>query len=84
MSEFKDPFAGFDPDELLTMDGFDDCIIGVVECFGRSPVVCYDKDKVIDKLAEDMGHDDAVEYFFFNQLGAGMGELTPCFLNTPW
>ena len=36
-------------DDLLFMDGFDDCIIGVMERYGMEPIVIYDKGKVIAK-----------------------------------
>ena len=77
-------FGDFDPDEitLMVMEGYDDCIIGVVERFGQSPIVCYDKVKIIQKLESDgMDNEEAEEFFSFNQLGAGMGDLTPCFLS---
>jgi hypothetical protein len=78
----KDLFSGFDPDELLVMDGYDDCIVGVVERFGQEPIVCYDKDKVIQKLqGGGMSRDEAIEFFEFHQLGAWIGDLTPCFLS---
>jgi hypothetical protein len=68
-------------DDFMFMDGFDDCIEGVVECFGQPNVICYDKEKVIAKLMEDgMDEEEAEEYFNFNQLGAYVGEMTPCFL----
>jgi len=79
-----DLFAGFDPDEheLLTMDGYDDCIVGVVERFGQEPIVCYDREKVICRLESDgMDRDEAEEFFQFNQIGAWMGDSTPCFLS---
>jgi hypothetical protein len=79
----KDLFSDFDPDHLLVMDGYDDCIVGVVERFGQDPIVCYDKYKVIQKLQDDggMSRDEAVEFFHFNHLGAWMGDLTPCFVS---
>ena len=79
-----DPFAGFDPDEheFLVMDGYDDCIIGIVERAGSLPIVCYDREKVILRhIADGMDRDEAEEFFEFNQGGAWMGEFTPCFLN---
>jgi len=82
--ELNDLFAGFDPDEheMLTMDGFDDCIIGVMERYGQNPVVCYDKEKVIQSLESDgMDRDEAEEFFYYNQIGAWMGNATPCFLS---
>jgi len=80
----SDLFAGFDPDEheMLTMDGYDDCIVGVVERYGQNPIVCYDKEKVIQRQESDgMEKDEAEEFFYFNQIGAWMGESTPCFLS---
>lgn len=77
-------FAGFDPKDydFLVMDGYDDCIIGVVERFGQNPIVCYDKGKVIQKLElEGMNRDEAEEFFYYNQIGAWMGDSTPCFLS---
>lgn len=71
-------------EDLLFMDGFDDCIIGAVQRFGMGCVVCYDYDKVIRRLMKLGGrkttYEDAVEYFEFNQIGAWLGEKTPCFL----
>ena len=79
----EDIFSGFDPDELMVMDGFNDCIVGVVERFGQPPIVCYDKERVIESLESDgMEKDEAHEFFDFNQIGAWMGELTPCFLSS--
>ena len=79
-----DLFAGFDPDEheMLTMDGYDDCIVGVVERYGQKPIVCYDKEKVLQRLeSEGCDRDEAEEFFYFNQIGAWAGDSTPCFLS---
>jgi len=68
--------------ELLLMDGFDDCIIGVCESFGGAPVVAYNYDLVIAKLqSHGMTYEEAVEYHEFNQLGAWVGERTPVFIH---
>ena len=67
---------------MLTMDGYEDCIAGIVERFGQESIVCYDKEKVLKKLQDDgMEEDEAIEFFYFNQLGAWMGEGTPCFIS---
>ena len=73
-----------DPDQFLLMDGFDDCISGVVERFGQPPVACYDKEMVIKRLTEDgMSQEEAEEFYQFNHLGSYVGEMTPCFLIKP-
>jgi len=71
-------------DEQTTlMDGYDDCIIGIVERFNQQPIVCYDKTKVLMKLHEGgLSPEEAMEYFEFNQLGAWVGDSTPCFITT--
>lgn len=70
-----------DWEEFLTMDGYDDCIVGVVERYGTPAVVCYDKNKVLDKLVKDgLSEDEAEEFFYYNQIGAWCGETTPCFI----
>lgn len=68
-------------DDILLMDGYDDCVVGVVEQFGRPPIVCYDRDKVIRQLVNDgMTDEEAEEFFEYNQIGACVGGRTPCFL----
>jgi hypothetical protein len=68
-------------DELLLMDGFDGCIIGICHSFGGEPVVAYDYEKVIAQLqSHGMTYEEAVEYHEFNQAGAYVGELTPVFI----
>jgi len=80
MSDIRDELAEIDPD-LLLMDGFDDCIIGICESFGGVPVVAYDYDKVLANLqASGMTYEEAVEYHEFNQAGSYVGERTPVFI----
>ena len=80
MSDIRDRLAEIDPD-LLLMDGFDDCIIGICEAFGSVPVVAYDYEKVIAQLqGHGMTYEEAVEYHEFNQAGAYVGERTPVFI----
>jgi hypothetical protein len=68
-------------DDILLMDGYDDCVVGVVEQFGRPPIACYDRDKVIRKMVADgMTYEEAEEFFEYNQIGAWVGDRTPCFL----
>lgn len=72
-------------EEMMTMDGFDDCIVGTVEQFGRPTIVCYDRQKVLEQLVTESGmdEDEALEWYYFNMVGAGMGDSTPCFLEIP-
>jgi hypothetical protein len=68
-------------DEFMSMDGYDDCIVGVVEQFGKPPILCYDKLLMIQKMVgAGSSYEDAEEYFEYNQIGAYVGESTPCFL----
>lgn len=83
------PFPSGVPEEfheepMLVMDGYDDCVVGVVEQFGRPPIVCYDKQKVLAKLVADgMDEDEAAEWWSYNQVGAWCGDTTPCFITLP-
>ena len=67
-------------EEMLFADGFDDALVGYIERAGMPSIACYDKYKCVDILAEDMNHEEALEYFYFNVLGSYVGENTPCFL----
>ncbi len=68
--------------KLIKMDGYDDCIVGVVERAGQEPILCYDKEKVLCKLeSQGMNRDEAEEFFYYNQIGTCMGDSTPCFLS---
>ena len=82
MEEETEEIAGFSTEDhdLLIMDGFDDCIEGVVERFGQNPIVCYNKQKVLSVLGEEMTSEEAYEWFEFNQIGAWVGDSTPCFI----
>lgn len=67
-------------DQLLVMDGYDDCILGVCQRFNETFVV-YDMKKVLAKLqADGASAEEAYEFFQFNQLGAWMGDQTPGFV----
>ena len=66
----------------LFMDGFDDCIAGVVHRYGQPTIICYDKEKGLEQLMDDgMTDEEAIEYFEYNQIGAWVGEQTPCFIS---
>jgi len=69
-------------DDMLKMDGYDDCIIGVVERCGQPTIFCYSTEKVLKRLMKEDGLtlEEAEEWFTYNQLGAWVGAKTPCFL----
>ena len=67
---------------MTKMNGFDDCIVGVVEQYGRPSVLCYSVEKVINRLmADGMTEEEAFDYHQFNQACAYVGETTPAFLH---
>ena len=61
--------------------GFDDCIVGITEEFGNGNRVLYSKEKIIQKLMEDMSEEEAYEYFDYNIIGGYFGEQNPVFLS---
>ena len=75
----KEMLAAEINEDMLFADGFDDALIGYIERAGMSSIACYDKFMCIDILARDMSYEDAFEYFYFNVVGAYVGENTPCF-----
>lgn len=66
----------------LKVDGFDDCIVGLIERFGLNPVFCYDKQKIVTKIVSQQGipFEQAIEHFEFNIASSFHGKGTPCFL----
>ena len=62
-------------DSFLIADGFDDAIIGIDE---QSERVIYSISKCIEVLMkDDMTQEDALEYLYYNCVGAYVGEQTP-------
>jgi hypothetical protein len=66
---------------FLEEEFFDKAIVGVVHQFNNT-VVCYDKNMVIELLSveNEMSEEDALDYFYYNTIGAYVGEKTPAFL----
>ena len=64
----------------ILLTGFDDCIVGITEEFGGDTRVLYSRDKIIEKLMEDMSEEEAYEYYDYNILGGYFGEGNPIFL----
>jgi len=65
---------------LARKDGYDDCILGVVDRCGLEPFLLYDKEAVLAKLGETEGltYEEASEFHDYNQ--AWVGDATPGFL----
>lgn len=83
MREIIEEYAKSSGQELLFLDGHDNAIIGVARQFNTESVA-YNKTKVIENLClrGDMDHEEAIEFFEFNIVGAYVGEHTPTFLET--
>jgi|TARA_Y100000310_G_scaffold266155_1_gene277547 hypothetical protein len=66
---------------MTVMDGYEDCIVGICNRFGQEPIIAYDYEKIIQRHIDDgMTEDEAREYFDYNQIGAWVGDDTPCFI----
>ena len=65
--------------DLLTLDGFDEAIIGVVERIGIQ-AICYDTAKIIEILKREMDEDTAWLWFDTSIANAWVGESSPLFL----
>lgn len=71
-------------EDMLIMDGYDECIAGVCLRFGQEPIIIYDRSKVITRLVKmGMTEEEAEEFHEFNQMGAWVGDRTPAFLVSP-
>jgi len=69
-------------DNLIKIDGFDDCIIGVCESLNEPPRLIYNRDLIIQKLIDrdKMTTEEAIDFYEFNIRGSWMGDTTPIFL----
>lgn len=68
-------------EDILLADGFDSAFIGIGSRCGQPDVAVYDAEKCVEALmADGMSHEEAVEYFDFNVVGAWAGPRTPMFL----
>ena len=79
MNEFIEVSAG----SAMVADGFDEAFIGVASGFNTEPVAVYDREKVHDILCEEHGmtSEEAIEFFDYNIIGAGM-DNAPLFLDS--
>lgn len=64
--------------EWLTLDGFDDAVLGVARQFSNHLAVAYSLEKIIASLmADGLTYEEAVEFYEFNIAGAWVGPGTP-------
>jgi hypothetical protein len=80
--ELADRLLDIGVESALVMDGYDDCVIGVMERYGMDPIVIYDKESVIQRLMDEGcdSYEGALKYYEFHQLGGWHGPKTPGFL----
>jgi len=71
-------------EDLFTMDGYDDCIVGIGHRANGDRFVVYDTQKILHKLIREDGMTwhEAVEFHEFNQANAWVGCKTPAFVET--
>ena len=75
--EFIDEMA----EGAILLTGFDDCIVGITEEFGKENRILYSVSKIIQSLVKDgMDEEEALEYYSFNIIGGYFGEQNPIFL----
>lgn len=81
LDEWLEDTLGTNDHGTVACDGFDDCIIGVVESFGGLTQLLYDKQKMLTKLMErdGMTEEDATEFFDFNIIGAYTSPQDPIY-----
>jgi len=70
-------------EELITADGYDEAFLGVADRFGKEPVAVYGYEMCIQILMRDsdMSHEEALEFFEYNTIGAFFSENQPIYLH---
>ena len=67
---------------FMSEEEFDIAILGVVDGKAHKPAIAYDYEKVIQaNIGMGMTHEEAVEYFHYNQNDAYFGDHTPVFID---
>jgi len=69
--------------DLVTIRGYDDCVIGVCNRIHQETVIAYDMEKFVDRTMELQGicKNAAMEYIEQVILTEWSGEATPCFIS---
>ena len=67
---------------MLLADGFDKAIIGMGARACQPAIAVYDFDLCVAILCErdNMSMDEAVDFMYYNVVGAWVGETTPLFV----
>jgi len=68
---------------LITADGYDEAFVGVADRYGKEPVAVYSYEMCIQILVRDhkMSHEEALEYFEYNTIGAFYDENQPIYIH---
>ena len=68
---------------LITADGYDEAFLGVADRFGKEPVAVYSYEMCIQILMRDsdMSHEEALEFFEYNTIGAFFSDDQPIYLH---
>ena len=68
---------------LITADGYDEAFLGAAERFGKEPVAVYSYEMCIQILMRDngMSHEEALEVFEYNTIGAFFDDNQPIYLH---
>lgn len=69
----------FPDEEFLTIDGFDDCVIGLDD---YRKILIYSANKILKHLRDEMDQEGALEYFEYNVKSAYMGPQTPIIMES--
>ena len=84
MTKLEQIVEWYADEDLLSADGFEDCVIGVAyDKMTSVHRLVYSRAKCISVLVarDGMTFEEAVEYFDFNVEGAYVGEKTPIFVD---
>ena len=84
MTKLEQIVEWYPDEELMSADGFEDCLLGVAyNKFTSTHNLVYSRTKCIAVLVarDGMTFEEAVEYFDFNVEGAYMGEKTPIWVD---
>ncbi len=68
---------------LITADGYDEAFVGIADRFGKESVAVYSYEMCIQILMRDhkMSHEEALEFFEYNTIGAFVDENQPIYIH---